>query len=147
MGEPRRVLIAFDGTAWFARRILTIAEDSNSHKVYRCDEHLGGPFAKPEDALTAVMTASSLEDVAAMQLAAKKRVPRVSASQRQALMSVRKYGDPWVGVYGSSQHGGWQAVIGVLQRNNWVHIARRGNRDRWVLTPAGRDALKRAGRR
>jgi hypothetical protein len=40
-----KVLIVHDGTAWFVRRVRTIEHDLDlDEKVYRCDEHLGGPY-------------------------------------------------------------------------------------------------------
>lgn len=45
-GEQKRIAIVFDGSAWFVRKIKTIEHDlEKDHKVYRCDKHLGGPYA------------------------------------------------------------------------------------------------------
>lgn len=42
--ERPRILIVFDGEAWFVRKVRLIEHDlSRDEKVYRCDEHLGGP--------------------------------------------------------------------------------------------------------
>ena len=36
---------------WFVRRIFSSAHDlNNDHMVYRCDEHLAGPFEWASDA-------------------------------------------------------------------------------------------------
>lgn len=44
-----RVLMVFDGSAWFVRRLRAIEHDLNcDEKVYRCDETLGGPFTLAE---------------------------------------------------------------------------------------------------
>ena len=49
-----RAAIVFDGSAWFIRQIRTITHDFEyDHKVYRCDEHLGGPFESVDDAVKA----------------------------------------------------------------------------------------------
>ncbi len=51
---PQRVLVVFDGVAWFTRRVKVIVHDSElDEMVYRCDKHLGGPFI---DAQTAIDT-------------------------------------------------------------------------------------------
>lgn len=45
----RRVVLVFDGTAWFVRRLRQIEHDlSRDEKVYHCDKHLGGPFTLTE---------------------------------------------------------------------------------------------------
>ncbi len=50
-----RVLIVFDGTAWFIRGVGAIVHDLRlDEKVYHCDRHLGGPFETLEAAVEAV---------------------------------------------------------------------------------------------
>ena len=40
-----RLLIVFDGSAWFVRRVRVIEHDLDlDEKVYRCDKHLAGPL-------------------------------------------------------------------------------------------------------
>jgi hypothetical protein len=72
----RRVLIVYDGTAWFARRVQTIIhnvdnENDIDEKVYRCDKHLGGPFESPTEALRAIdpQAKATGTQLAALQLA------------------------------------------------------------------------------
>lgn len=66
---------------------------------------------------------------------------RISASQRQALEDIERYGDPWARVVGQSQHGGWYRVMLVIvHRRMWARYD--GRRKRWVLTAEGRRALK-----
>lgn len=49
-----RVLIVFDGDAWFVRGLLSITHDlDQDHKVYRCDRHIAGPFKTLEAACVA----------------------------------------------------------------------------------------------
>ncbi|MFI5297358.1 MAG: hypothetical protein ACHREM_04610 [Polyangiales bacterium] len=49
--ERKRVLVVYDGTAWFARHLQSITHDlERNEKVYRCDEPLGGPFESIEGA-------------------------------------------------------------------------------------------------
>jgi hypothetical protein len=53
--EPLRVVIAFDGDAWFVRRLAIIEHDlTRNFKVYHCDKHLGGPYVSVTDAASAV---------------------------------------------------------------------------------------------
>lgn len=45
----KRLLLVFDGKAWFIRHVCVIIhdykpEDGIDEKVYRCDRHMGGPF-------------------------------------------------------------------------------------------------------
>jgi len=43
LGRTARVLIVFDGEAWFVRRVRAIEHDLDlDEKVYRCDDALGG---------------------------------------------------------------------------------------------------------
>lgn len=43
-----RIVIVFN-EAWFVRRLLSVTHDLvKNHKVYRCDEHLAGPFTTEE---------------------------------------------------------------------------------------------------
>lgn len=44
MGDDR-LLLVFDGTSWFLRRLRAIEHDALNEKVYRCDKHLGGPYS------------------------------------------------------------------------------------------------------
>lgn len=45
LGVNDRILLVFDGNAWFIRHVRTIEHDlTKDEKVYRCDVHLGGPF-------------------------------------------------------------------------------------------------------
>lgn len=48
-----RVLLVHDGTAWFLRHVRLIIEEDmmRSEMVYKCDKHLGGPFADLDDAV------------------------------------------------------------------------------------------------
>jgi len=68
----------------------------------------------------------------------------MSPSQLQALQDVKRTGNPWQRVFGQSQHGGWNSVMRVLWRMKWIKTDRA---DRYVLTEAGRKALKEAERR
>jgi hypothetical protein len=52
----RRILIVFDGAAWFIRGVASTTHDvtdGRDEKVYRCDEHVGGPFATLDEAVAA----------------------------------------------------------------------------------------------
>lgn len=50
----QRVLIVFDGKAWFVRQVRVIEHDlDRDEKVYRCDQPVGAAFSHPEDALLA----------------------------------------------------------------------------------------------
>ncbi len=50
-----RILIVFDGSAWFIRAVRLIEHDlDNNEKIYRCDAPLGGPFTTLDEAVTAV---------------------------------------------------------------------------------------------
>lgn len=45
ISRRHKILVVFDGKAWFIRRVRSITHDLIwNQKVYRCDEHLGGPF-------------------------------------------------------------------------------------------------------
>lgn len=47
--STERLLLAFDGTSWFLRAVRVTEHDrSLDEKVYRCDEHLGGPYTLDE---------------------------------------------------------------------------------------------------
>lgn len=48
----QRVLLVFDGTAWFLRQVALIEHDlALDEKVYHCDKPLGGPFKKLDKAI------------------------------------------------------------------------------------------------
>lgn len=56
----KRVLIVFDGKAWFVRGVRAIEHDlSRDEKVYHCDVHLGGPFKTAKKALDVLKEKSS----------------------------------------------------------------------------------------
>lgn len=45
MTEKPRILIVCDGASWFVRRVACTEEDmASGQMVYRCDEHLAGPY-------------------------------------------------------------------------------------------------------
>ena len=67
----------------------------------------------------------------------------MTPSQRQALEDVKKHGDPWFRVYGQAQHGGWNGVLRALLRKGFLKFTR----GTWVVTEAGRAALKKEKRR
>jgi hypothetical protein len=47
-----RTLVVFDGTDWFLRKVRAIEHDlDKDEKVYRCDEHIGGPFQTLDSAV------------------------------------------------------------------------------------------------
>lgn len=51
----KRILIVFDGDCWFIRRVRASEHDAaRDEKVYRCDEHLGGPFGTLDEAVAAL---------------------------------------------------------------------------------------------
>lgn len=50
-----RILISFDGTSWFIRRIAVIEHDlEHDDMIYRCDKPLGGPFGTVHEAVAAL---------------------------------------------------------------------------------------------
>lgn len=50
-----RVLIVFDGMAWFIRHVRLIEHDlTKDEKVYRCDKPLGGPYKTLNEAVQEV---------------------------------------------------------------------------------------------
>jgi hypothetical protein len=52
-----RILIAYDGTAWYLRNIKTIVDDWGANeRVYHCDKHLGGPYETLQEAVAAYET-------------------------------------------------------------------------------------------
>jgi hypothetical protein len=57
--EEKRILIVFDGEAWFIRNVLIIENQMNLDgvfvdlKLYHCDRHLGGPFTTLDEAVKA----------------------------------------------------------------------------------------------
>lgn len=67
---------------------------------------------------------------------------RPTPSQIQALEDIERHGNPWYRVRGQSQHGGWQSVVGVIQRAGWACSS-----PSWALTETGREVLKRFGRK
>ena len=53
----KRILISFDGTNWFIRRIAVIEHDlEHDDMIYRCDKPLGGPFKTVHEAVAALET-------------------------------------------------------------------------------------------
>jgi hypothetical protein len=49
--SPRLAIVLNDGR-WFVRHIAAVVEDGvKGEMVYHCDEHLGGPFPTPEEAV------------------------------------------------------------------------------------------------
>ncbi len=51
--SPARLLVVFDGTSWFVRKVRVIEHDlARDEKVYRCDEHVSGPHDSIDDAAT-----------------------------------------------------------------------------------------------
>lgn len=50
----KRLLIVNDGSAWFIRDLMSITHELESdHKIYRCENHLGGPFTELDEAVAA----------------------------------------------------------------------------------------------
>lgn len=55
--KPRRVLIVFDGEAWFVRRVRLIEHDGvRDEKVYRCDKPISGPHLSLANAADEAIT-------------------------------------------------------------------------------------------
>lgn len=53
--KAHRILVVFDGEAWFVRRVAMIEHDiDRDMKVYHCDQHLGGPFPSLDGAVVRV---------------------------------------------------------------------------------------------
>lgn len=59
--DRRRVLIAFDGKAWYVRSVALSEHDmTHDQMVYRCDEHISGPHRTPEVAMRSARRAAGL---------------------------------------------------------------------------------------
>jgi hypothetical protein len=55
--EARRVVIVFDGQAWYVRHLAVIEHNlTRDEKVYHCDAHFGGPFTDIDEAVTFLKT-------------------------------------------------------------------------------------------
>jgi hypothetical protein len=67
---------------------------------------------------------------------------KLSQPQRQALEDVERHGNPRARVFGQAQHGGWHSVMRVIERQRWARFD--GRKKKWVLTDAGRAALREA---
>jgi hypothetical protein len=75
-----RVLIVFDGAAWFVRRVRLVEHDLHADEmVYRCDQPLAGPM-KLVDAIrvvdAGVLPRTPVEEAAGELLAALKALRR-----------------------------------------------------------------------